>query len=145
VVVHPNDCRGLCRIRSPQQLWAKIFDLIINTVSAGIDWNQYLQLLKVDGTIVLVGVPEKQVPVGAASLILGRDSLAGAAIGGIPEIQEMLDFCGRHNLTSDIEIIPIQQVNEAYERVLKGDVRYRFVIDLASLTSPDQYPNSKRR
>jgi alcohol dehydrogenase (NADP+) len=115
------------------QKLAGYFDLIINTVSAQIDWNQYLGLLKVDGTMVLVGIPEKQVPVGAASLINARRSLAGSNVGGIQETQEMLEFCGRHKLTSDIEIIPIQQVNQAYERVLRSDVRYRFVIDIASL------------
>jgi len=109
------------------------FDLILNTVSADIDWNQYLDLLRVDGSMVLLGIPEKQVPMGAGSLIRGRRSLAGSMIGGIRETQEMLDFCGKHNLVSDIEVIPIQKVNEAYERVLKSDVRYRFVIDIASL------------
>ena len=109
------------------------FDLIINTVSAEMDWNQYLSLLKLDGSMVVVGVPNKQVPIGAFSLIRGRRSLAGSGIGGIRETQEMLDFCGQHGVTSDIEITPIQQVNEAYERVLKSDVRYRFVIDMASL------------
>lgn len=109
------------------------FDLMICTVSANIDWNQYLALLKIDGTMVVVGVPEQQVPVGAFSLVMGRRSLAGSLIGGIKETQEMLDFCGKHNIACDIEIIPIQKVNEAYERVLKSDVRYRFVIDMASL------------
>ena len=111
------------------------FDLIINTVSAGIDWNQYLALLKTDGVMVVVGAPEKPVPVNAFPLIIGRHSLAGSAIGGIRETPEMLDFCGKHNITSDIEVIPIQQVNEAYERVLRSDVRYRFVIDMASLSA----------
>ncbi|WP_131782727.1 NAD(P)-dependent alcohol dehydrogenase [Legionella gresilensis] len=109
------------------------FDLIINTVSAPIDWNKYLQLLKLDGTMVMVGVPEKNIPVSAMTLIGNRRSLAGSLVGGIKETQEMLDFCSKHNITSDIEMIPIQQVNEAYERVLKSDVRYRFVIDMASL------------
>ena len=109
------------------------FDLIICTVSAGIDWNQYLNLVAVDGAMVVVGIPEKEVPVGAFSLVMGRRSLAGSLIGGIKETQEMLDFCGKHNITCDIEKIAIQKVNEAYERVLKSDVRYRFVIDLASL------------
>lgn len=112
---------------------ANHFDLIICTVSAGIDWNEYLKLLKRDGTLVVVGVPEENVPVGAFSLVGGRRSLSGSLIGGIKETQEMLDFCGKHNITSDIELIPIQKVNEAYERVLKSDVRYRFVIDIASL------------
>ena len=111
----------------------KSFDLIINTVSTGIDWNQYLELLKVDGTLVVVGVPDKDVPVQGMSLILGRRSLAGSVIGGIRETQEMLDFCGQHGITCDIELIPIQKVNEAYDRVVKSDVRYRFVIDMASL------------
>jgi uncharacterized zinc-type alcohol dehydrogenase-like protein len=115
------------------QKLAGYFDLIVNTVSAEMDWNQYLSLLKVDGTLVVVGIPEKQIPIGAASLINGRRSLAGSNVGGIRETQEMLNFCGQHNLTSDIEIIPIQQINQAYERVLRSDVRYRFVIDIASL------------
>lgn len=109
------------------------FDLIINTVSDGIDWNKYLNLLRVDGTMVNVGVPEKPVPVIAFPLILGRRSLAGSAIGSISETQEMLEYCSKHNIVSDIEIIPIQKVNEAYERVIKSDVRYRFVIDMVSL------------
>jgi uncharacterized zinc-type alcohol dehydrogenase-like protein len=112
---------------------AGYFDLIINTVSAELDWNQYLNLLAVDGTMVVVGIPEKQVPLGAASLINGRRGLAGSNVGGVRETQEMLDFCGKHNVTSDIEVVPIQQVNQAYERVLKSDVRYRFVIDMGSL------------
>ena len=109
------------------------FDLIINTVSLPIDWNSYLGLVKINASLVLVGVPEKPVPVAAMSVISRRRSLAGSMIGGIRETQEMLDFCAQHQLTCDIEVIPIQKVNEAYERVLKSDVRYRFVIDLASL------------
>jgi uncharacterized zinc-type alcohol dehydrogenase-like protein len=109
------------------------FDLIVNTVSAAMDWNQYLNLLSIDGSMVVVGIPEKQIPLWAFPLVLGRRSLAGSVIGGIRETQEMLDFCSRHNIASDIETIPIQKVNEAYERVLKSDVRYRFVIDMASL------------
>jgi alcohol dehydrogenase (NADP+) len=109
------------------------FDLILNTVSAALDWNQYLNLLKVDGTMVLVGLPERDVAMAAFSLTGGRRSLAGSQIGGIRETQEMLDFCSKHGVACDIEEIPIQKVNEAYERVLKGDVRYRFVIDMASL------------
>ncbi len=112
---------------------ARSFDLIINTVSAQINWNDYLGLLKVDGTMVLVGLPEKDIPVGAFSLTGGRRSLAGSQIGGIRETQEMLNFCGKHGFGSDIEVIPIQKVNEAFERVLKSDVRYRFVIDIATL------------
>jgi alcohol dehydrogenase (NADP+) len=109
------------------------FDLIINTVGSDMDLNQYLNLLKVDGSLVVVGLPENPSAISAFSLALGRRSLAGSAIGGIAETQEMLDFCGKHNIASDIEVIPIQKVNEAYERVLKSDVRYRFVIDMASL------------
>ncbi len=109
------------------------FDLIINTVSAELDWNQYLELLSLDGSMVVVGIPEKQTPVGSFSLVAGRRSLAGSLIGGIKETQEMLDFCGKNNIASEIEIIPIQKVNEAYKRVLNSDVRYRFVIDIKSL------------
>lgn len=109
------------------------FDLIINTVSVKIDWNEYLKLLKRNGVMVILGIPDDQIPVNAFSLIGGRRSLAGSLIGGIKETQEMLDFCGKHNIVSDIELIPIQQVNEAYDRVVKGDVRYRFVIDNASI------------
>src|SRR6202044_3710860 len=120
------------------------FDLIVNTVSSDIDWNQYLPLLKVDGTMVVVGAPDKPPPpINSFTLILGRRSLAGSAIGGIQETQEMLDFCGKHNLTSDVEVIPIQRVNEAYERLLKADVKYRFSIDMASLKperGPGVYP-----
>lgn len=111
----------------------KSFDLIVNTVSADIDWNAYLKLLKVDGAMVMVGLPGHDVPVSAFALTDGRRSLAGSSIGGIQETQEMLDFCSAHSIACDIECIPIQQVNEAYERVLKSDVRYRFVIDMASM------------
>ena len=109
------------------------FDLIINTVSMKLDWGQYLGLLKRDGSMVLLGVPSDAPQLHAFSLIMGRRSLAGSLIGGIKETQEMLDFCGKHNITADIELIPIGKVNEAYERVLKAQVRYRFVIDMASL------------
>ncbi len=109
------------------------FDLIINTVSADMDWNLYLGLLKVDGAMVVVGIPEKPIPISSFSLVMGRRSLSGSLIGGIKETQEMLDFCGKHNITCDIEVIPMEKVNEAYERVLKSDVRYRFVIDMATL------------
>jgi uncharacterized zinc-type alcohol dehydrogenase-like protein len=112
---------------------ADSFDLVINTVSAQMDWNQYLGLLKVDGTMVVVGLPDRDVPIGAFSLTARRRSLAGSQIGGIHETQEMLDFCSKHGVTCDIEVVPIQKVNEAYGRVLKSDVRYRFVIDMASL------------
>ncbi len=109
------------------------FDFMINTVSANIDLNQYLMLVKRDGTMVLVGAPEKPAPVNAFPLIMGRRRLAGSLIGGIKETQEMLDFCGEKGIGSDIEVIPISKINEAYERMLKGDVRYRFVIDTSSL------------
>jgi uncharacterized zinc-type alcohol dehydrogenase-like protein len=108
-------------------------DLIVNTISAGIDWNQYLNLLKLDGSMVIVGIPENQIPIGPFPLVAGRRSLAGSMIGGIRETQEMLDFCAAHHILCDIERIPIQSVNEAYERVVKGDVRYRFVIDMQSV------------
>jgi len=114
---------------------AGTFDLIICTVSAEIDWNAYLGLLKVDGSFVVVGAPENPIPVHAFSIIPGRKSISGSMIGSIKETQEMLDFCGEHNIVSEIEKINIQQVNEAYERVLKSDVRYRFVIDIASLAA----------
>lgn len=108
-------------------------DFILDTVSATHDINAYLKLLRRDGTLVLVGAPEHPLPIAAFSVIPARKSFAGSTIGGIGETQEMLDFCGKHNITADIEIINIQQVNEAYERLLKGDVHYRFVIDMASL------------
>ncbi len=110
------------------------FDFILDTVSHSHDLNPYLDLLKRNGVMCLLGAPENpHPPVNPSKLIFKRGSLAGSLIGGIQETQEMLDFCGRHNITSDIEIIPIQKVNEAYERMLKSDVRYRFVIDLSSL------------
>jgi uncharacterized zinc-type alcohol dehydrogenase-like protein len=109
------------------------FDYILDTVSAPHDYNAYLNLLKTDGTMILVGVPDKPTLLEAFPLILHRRRLAGSVIGGIRETQAMLDFCAEHRIESDVEVIPIQQVNEAYERVLKGDVRFRFVIDLASL------------
>jgi len=111
------------------------FDLIINTVSSAADMNTYLNMLKLDGVMVLVGAPAEPLPVNAFSIIPKRRSLAGSTIGGLPETQEMLDFCGEHNLTADIEVIPIEIVNEAYERLLKSDVRYRFVIDIESLNN----------
>lgn len=108
------------------------FDLIINTVSVELDWNLYLSLLKRDSALVLLGVPPTAPAVEAGSLIFGRRSLAGSLIGGIKETQEMLDFCGKHNIVSDIEVIDVQSINEAYERMIKGDVKYRFVIDTKS-------------
>lgn len=112
---------------------ANSFDLLINTVSVELDWNLYLGLLKRDSSLVLLGVPAKAPEVSAYSLIGNRRSLAGSLIGGIAETQEMLDFCGKHNIVCDIEKISINSINEAYDRMVKGDVRYRFVIDTASL------------
>lgn len=109
------------------------FDFILDTVSADHDVNAYLQLLKMDGHMTLVGAPETPLPVSAFALIFGRHSLSGSLIGGIKETQEMLDFCGKNNITADVEVIPIQRINEAYERMLKSDVKYRFSIDMASL------------
>lgn len=113
------------------------FDLMINTVSVELDLNRYMKLLALDGTMVIVGLPEKQMQIGAFSLAIARRSLAGSIIGGIQETQEMIDFCGKNNIACDIELTPIQKVNEAYERVLNGDVRYRFVIDMKSLERKD--------
>ncbi|MEO6722699.1 MAG: NAD(P)-dependent alcohol dehydrogenase [Ferruginibacter sp.] len=109
------------------------FDFILNTISAQHDYNMYLNLLKVNGTMVVVGVPPKPSEVHAFSLIGKRKSLAGSMIGGIEETQEMLDYCAANNIVSDVEVIKIEEINTAYERMLKGDVRYRFVIDIASL------------
>jgi alcohol dehydrogenase (NADP+) len=111
------------------------FDFILDAVSADHDINAYLNLLRRDGNLTLVGAPEKPLSVSAFNLLFGRRSLSGSPIGGIAETQEMLDFCGANNITADVEIIPIQKVNEAYERLLKADVKYRFVIDMASLKS----------
>ncbi len=109
------------------------FDFILDAVSAEHDLNAYLRLLKLDGTMTLVGAPEKPAAIYGFNLLMKRRSLAGSAIGGIRETQEMLDFCAENGITSDIELIPIQQINQAYDRLLKGDVKYRFVIDMASL------------
>ncbi len=108
-------------------------NFILDAVSAPHDINTYLGLLKVDGVLVLVGAPMEPLPVISFNLIMGRKSFAGSLIGGIAETQEMLDFCGKHNIVADIELITVDQINEAYERLLKSDVRYRFVIDMASL------------
>jgi len=109
------------------------FDFIIDAVSAEHDLNAYLQLLKLDGTLTLVGAPSKPAPIAAFNLLFKRRRLAGTAIGGLRETQEMLDFCAEHGIVSDIELIPIQEIDQAYERLLKGEVKYRFVIDMASL------------
>ena len=112
---------------------AGTFDLIINTVSASVDISSYLQLLTLDGALVNVGAPAEPLPVNAFALIMGRRSFAGSMIGGIRETQEMLDFCGGHGIGAEIEVIPADKINEAYERVLASDVRYRFVIDTGTL------------
>jgi len=111
------------------------FDFILDAVAADHDINAYINLLRRDGNITMVGAPNKPLSVSVFGLIFKRRSFSGALIGGIAETQEMLDFCGKHNITSDVEVIPIQKVNEAYERLVKSDVKYRFSIDLASLKS----------
>ena len=125
VVISKND--------SEMQKHAGSFHFILDTVSASHDLNAYLQLLKLDGTMTLVGAPEKPAALYGFNLLMKRRSLSGSAIGGIRETQEMLDFCADKGITADIEMIRIQQINEAYERLLKSDVKYRFVIDMASL------------
>ena len=122
-------------MRSPEAFepLAKMFDVIIDTVSATHDYNAYLSLLKFNGAMVLLGIPETPAPVAAGVLIMQRRTLTGSLIGGIAETQEMLDFCAAHDVACDIELIRMDQINEAYERLLKADVRYRFVIDMASL------------
>jgi uncharacterized zinc-type alcohol dehydrogenase-like protein len=112
------------------------FDFIIDAVSAAHGYGQYLDLLRRDGTMVVVGLPDRPSPLDAAKLTDRRRRLAGSVIGGIRETQEMLDFCAEHSVTADIEMIPIQDVNDAYERTLRGDVRFRFVIDIATLSQP---------
>ena len=111
------------------------FDFILDTISAEHDINAYVQLLRRDGNLTMVGAPEKPLPLSVLGLLFGRKNVSGSFIGGIQETQEMLDFCGTHNITADVEVILIQQVNEAYERLLKSDVKYRFSIDMASLKS----------
>ena len=125
----------LSRNTDEMQKHAGSFDFILDAVSAEHDINAYIQLLRRDGNITLVGAPEKPLAVSVFGLIFGRRSLSGSPIGGIPETQEMLDFCSAHDITADVEIIPIQEVNEAYERLAKSDVKYRFSIDMASLKS----------
>jgi uncharacterized zinc-type alcohol dehydrogenase-like protein len=109
------------------------FDFILDAVSAEHDINAFIQLLRRDGNITMVGAPDKPLPVSVFGLIFKRRSFSGSPIGGIPETQEMLNFCAEHNITADVEVIPIQKVNEAYKRLLKADVKYRFSIDMASL------------
>jgi uncharacterized zinc-type alcohol dehydrogenase-like protein len=115
------------------QKHAGSFDFILDAVSADHDINAYISLLKRDGNLTLVGAPEKPLQIAAFNLIMGRRSLSGSPIGGIAETQEMLDFCGEHNITADVEVIPIQKINKAYDRLLGSDVKYRFSIDMASL------------
>ena len=124
---------ALTKDRDQVKALSNKFDFIINTVSAPHDYNMYLGMLKLNGVMICVGAPEVPTPVSAFALIMGRRSVAGSLIGGIPETQEMLDYCAEHNIVSDVEVIPIDQVNDAYERMLKGDVRYRFVIDMKTL------------
>jgi uncharacterized zinc-type alcohol dehydrogenase-like protein len=124
---------GLTSQKATFKRFAGRFDLIIDTISAPHDYNAYLGMVKVDGTMVLLGVPPEPTPVHAFSLIPGRKSLAGSLIGGIQETQEMLDFCAARKVVADVEVIPMKEINAAYERMVKGDVRYRFSIDLATL------------
>jgi uncharacterized zinc-type alcohol dehydrogenase-like protein len=111
-------------------------DFILDTVSAPHDLNAYLELLKCDGTMTLVGAPATPIPLGVISLLFRRRQLAGSLIGGIRETQEMLDFCAQKGIAADIELIPAERINEAYARILKNDVRYRFVIDMQTLPAP---------
>ena len=125
--------RSFSRNADEMKKQAGSFDFILDAVSADHDINAYINLLAIDGNLTLVGAPAKPLAVGAFPLIMGRRSLSGSIIGGITETQEMLDFCGRHNITADVEVIPIQKINEAWERMVKSDVKYRFSIDMASL------------
>jgi uncharacterized zinc-type alcohol dehydrogenase-like protein len=127
-VVISNDANSM-------QKHERSFDFILDAVSADHDINAYINLLRRDGNIVMVGAPEKPLALSVFGLLMGRRSLSGSPIGGIGETQEMLDFCGKHNIMADVEVIPIQKVNEAYERLLKSNVKYRFSIDMASLKS----------
>jgi alcohol dehydrogenase (NADP+) len=125
----------ISRNTDEMQKHVESFDFILDAVSADHDINAYLNLLRRDGNLTIVGAPPKPLGVAVFSLIMRHRSFSGSAIGGIAETQEMLDFCGKHNITADVEVIPIQKANEAYERVLKSDVKYRFSIDMASLKS----------
>jgi uncharacterized zinc-type alcohol dehydrogenase-like protein len=121
--------------KDPEQMKKQLnsFDFILNTISAAIDVNQYLELLKRDGVMCMVGISPQDPTIRSQNLIFKRRSLVGSLIGGIEQTQEMLDFCGKHNITCDVEMIPIQKIHEAYERTIKSDVKYRFVIDMESL------------
>ena len=121
------------KVASAMNKHLSTFDFILDAVSANHDINGSLQLLKRDGTMTLVGIPEKPLEIAAFNLILPRRQFAGSGIGGIAETQEMLDYCADHEIVADVEMIRIDQVNEAYERMLKGQVKYRFVIDMESL------------
>jgi uncharacterized zinc-type alcohol dehydrogenase-like protein len=125
----------ISRNRDEMQKHNESVDFILDAVSADHDINSYINLLRRDGNLTIVGAPAKPLGVTAFSLIMRRRSFSGSNIGGVAETQEMLDFCGQHNITADVEVIPIQKVNEAYERLLKSDVKYRFSIDMASLKS----------
>lgn len=113
--------------------WKSKIDLILDTVSAKHDVNAYLQLLRIDGSVVLVGLPAEPLEIGAFNVIKGRRSFAGSNIGGIAETQEMLNFCADNSIIADIEMVDANQINEAFERLEKGDVRYRFVVDMTTL------------
>jgi uncharacterized zinc-type alcohol dehydrogenase-like protein len=121
--------------KDPAQMAAhsSSFDFILDCVSADHDINAYLQLLKLDATMVLVGVPEEPLKVGAFPLIFKRRNLAGSLIGGIAETQEMLDFCGEHGIGADVEVIKMADINDAFERMLRSDVKYRFTVDMSTL------------
>jgi uncharacterized zinc-type alcohol dehydrogenase-like protein len=121
--------------KDPEQLkgLGNYFDFIIDTVSAPHDYNLYAGMLKTNGVLICVGAPPTPAQVAIFSLLGNRRSISGSMIGGLPETQEMLDYCAEHNIVSDVEVINIKDINEAYERMLKGDVRYRFVIDMATL------------
>ena len=125
----------LSRNADEMQKHAGSFDFILDAVAAEHDVNAFIQMLRRDGNLTMVGAPEKPLPVAVFGLLFGRRSFSGSLIGGIKETQEMLDFCGQHNIVSDVEVIPIQKLNEAYERLARSDVKYRFSIDMASLKS----------
>ena len=125
----------LSRNADEMEKHAGSFDFILDAVAAEHDINAYINLLARDGNLTMVGAPEKPLSVAVFGLIFGRHSFSGSPIGGLPETQEMLDFCGEHNITADVEVIPIQKINDAYERMVKSDVKYRFSIDMASLKS----------